>query len=181
MATRPIICPPVPASGFIFFKDKFVLEEDYNMTTFFDFKNMIDVVSAYSRLRVSLDAGKSIKISQTDLADEYGYVKWIAVKVKYPTPIDPILYGSQVPIIPGVPTPTNGTPQVQKYITWTYQGKTYNIGQLMVLSGPRVGSTDADQTGWNLSGDTFPYNNGGITFTNPHTDFSVKLEILVAR
>jgi len=44
MATRPIICPPVPANGFIFYKDKFVLEEDYNKTTFIDFSDMLDDV-----------------------------------------------------------------------------------------------------------------------------------------
>jgi hypothetical protein len=181
MATRPIICPPVPANGFIFYKDKFVLEEDYNKTTFIDFSDMLDDVVAYSRMRITLKSGKSVKISQTDLGDDNGYVRWIAVKVKYPEPKDPILYGAQVPIIPGVPTPTNGTPQVRKYIEWTYQGVTYNVGELMILTGNKLGSTNSTKSGWNLSEATLPYNNGGIVFSNPHSNIDVKLELLIAR
>ncbi len=181
MATRPIICPPQPIDGFLFRKDKFVLEEDYNITNFFDFSDFQDEVISYSRLKVTLKSGKSVKISQTDIGDDNGFVKWVAVKVKYPAPKDPILYGSQTPIIPGVPTPTNGTPQVKKYIFWTYRGNTYNIGEMMILTGSKLGSTDSEKTGWNLSEDFLPYEDGGITFSNPHTDIDVKLEIIIAR
>jgi len=181
MATRPIICPPQPADGFIFRKDKFVLEEDYNITNFFDFSDLYSNVMAYSRMSITLKAGKSVKISQTDIGDDNGYVKWIAAKVRYPEPKDPIIYGAQTPIIPGVPTPTNGTPQVKKYITWTYRGDTFNIGELMILSGSKLGTTDSEKTGWNLSEDHLPYEDGGIIFTNPHTDIDVKVEIIVAR
>ena len=128
----------------------------------------------------TLKRSRSVVLSQSDIGLD-GFVQWIAVKVKYPTPINPILYGSQVPIIPGVPTPTNGTPQVQKYIYWTYQNNTYNLGDMMILSGFPEGSTDSDVTGWNLSTDPFLYQGGGITFTNPHSDFDVKLDILIAR
>ena len=181
MATRPIICPPFPPNGFLFKKDKFVLEEDYNITNFIDFSNMVSEVSSYSRLKVSLKAGRSVKVSQTEIGDFNGFVRWVAVKVRYPEPIDPILFGSQVPIIPGVPTPTNGTPQVRKYITWTFRGETFNLGELMILTGSKLGTTDSEMTGWNLSEDYLPYRDGGITFTNPHTNFDVKLEILIAR
>jgi len=181
MATRPITCAAGNQDGFIFFRDKFILEEDNSKVTFFDFKDMLDEVVAYSRLKVTLKAGRNIKISQTDVGDENGYVKWIAVKVKYPEPVNSLIYGSQVPIITGTPTPSNGIAQTNKYINWTYQGTTYNIGDLMVLSGSKVGSSDSELTGWNLSEDTLPYTDGGIIFTNPHSDIDVKLEILVAR
>lgn len=181
MATRPIICPPVPPNGFLFIKDKFVLEEDYNITNFIDFSNMTSEVVSYSRLKITLKAGKSVKVSQTDIGDVNGFVRWVAVKVRYPEPIDPILFGSQVPIIPGVPTPSNGTPQVRKYINWAYRGETFNIGELMILTGSKLGTSDSEMTGWNLSEDYLPYRDGGITFANPHTNFDVKLEILIAR
>ena len=45
MATRPIICPPVPANGWIFFKSNFGLEEDYANTTFFNLKDLSDIIS----------------------------------------------------------------------------------------------------------------------------------------
>ena len=180
MATRPILCPPIPTNGWVFFKNQFVLEEDFNYTTFFNFKDLAFVVQDYSRLMITLKRTKSIKLSQTDIGTE-GFVRWIAVKVQYPAPKNPILFASQTPIIPGVPTPKNGTPQIQKYIHWSYQGKTYNLGELMVLSGNPLGSTDSDVTGWNLSEYDLLYSGGGITFTNPHPDFDVKLQVLVAK
>jgi hypothetical protein len=180
MATRPIICPPTPPNGWVFFKNEFVLEEDFNYTTFFNFKDLVFGVETYSRLQITLKRNKSILLSQTDIATE-GFVRWIAVKVQYPAPKNPILFSAQTPIIPGLPRPTNGTPQIQKYIHWTYQGKTYNLGELMVLSGNPLGSTDADVTGWNLSEYDLVYPGGGITFTNPHSDFDVKLQVLIAK
>jgi hypothetical protein len=180
MATRPIICPPTPPNGWVFFKNEFVLEENFNYTTFFNFKDLVFGVETYSRLQITLKRNKSILLSQTDIATE-GFVRWIAVKVQYPAPKNPILFSAQTPIIPGLPRPTNGTPQIQKYINWTYQGKTYNLGELMVLSGNPLGSTDADVTGWNLSEYDLVYPGGGITFTNPHSDFDVKLQVLIAK
>jgi hypothetical protein len=52
---------------------------------------------------------------------------------------------------------------------------------MMVLTGNPLGSTDSEVTGWNLSQDNFLYSDGGIIFQNPHTDFDVKLEVLVAK
>ena len=54
MATRPIICPPGTVPGFIFFKDKFVLDEGGVKTTFFDLSDILLGVSAYSRIKISL-------------------------------------------------------------------------------------------------------------------------------
>ena len=75
----------------------------------------------------------------------------------------------------------NGTPQNQKYLTWTYEGKTYPIGELMILSGNPGGSIDSEEIGWNLSSQDLAYPGGGITITNPHAAMDVKLEIMVAR
>lgn len=180
MATRPIICPPNPPNGWVFFKNQFMLEEDYQYTPFFNFKDLAFDVESYSRLRITLKRNKSIKLSQTDIGTD-GFVRWIAVKVQYPAPKNPILYSAQTPIIPGLPRPTNGTPQIQKYIYWTYRGNTYNLGDMMVLTGNPLGSTDSEVTGWNLSSDYLLYPDGGILFTNPHGTFDVKLEVLVAK
>jgi len=180
MATRPIICPPITPNGWVFFKNQFALEEDFNYTTFFDLKDFSFAVESYSRLRIVLRRNKSITLSQTDIGTD-GFVRWIAVKVEYPSPKNPILFSSQTPIIPGVPTPTNGTPQIQKYINWTYKDKTYNLGELMILSGNPLGSTDSEVTGWNLSEYDLLYPGGGITFMNPHSNFDVKLQVLVAK
>lgn len=180
MATRPIICPPYPLPGFIFFKDKFVLEENNVKTTFFDLSSILAGVTSYSRLKISLKANTSVLISQSDIVDNKGFARWIAIKVVYPGPVSPILYNSELPFIPGYPRPTNGTPQNQKYLTWTYEGKTYPLGELMILSGSPAGSVDAEEIGWNLSSQDIAFPGGGITITNPHDAINVKVEIMVA-
>jgi hypothetical protein len=181
MATRPIICPPSIPPGFVFYKDKFVLEEGGQKTTFFDLSQILIGVSAYSRLKITLKSNSSVMLSQSDLVDNEGFVRWIAIKAVYPAPENPILYNSELPIIPGLPRPTNGTPQNQKYLNWTYEGDTYPLGELMILSGNPAGSIDADAIGWNLSNQDILYSGGGITITNPHDAMTVKLEIIVAR
>lgn len=181
MATRPIICPPAVIPGFIFFKDKFVLEEGSIKTTFFDLSSILVDVKAYSRIKISLKANTSVMLSQTDLVNNEGFVKWIAIKVVYPGPVNPILYDAELPVVPGYPRPTNGTPQNQKYLTWTYEGNTYPLGELMILSGTPAGSIDSENIGWNLSNQPIAFPGGGITITNPHDAINVKLEIMVAR
>lgn len=181
MATRPIICPPYPVPGFIFFKDKFVLEEGSVKTTFFDLSSILSGVTSYARLKISLKANNSVLLSQSDIVDDKGFARWIAIKVVYPGPVNPILYNSELPFVPGYPRPTNGTPQNQKYLTWTYEGKTYPLGELMILTGNPAGSIDAEEIGWNLSSQDIAFPGGGITITNPHDATNVKLEIIVAR
>lgn len=181
MATRPIICPPSNYPGFIFFKDKFVLEEGSVKTTFFDLSKLLIGVTAYSRLKITLQPSTSVLLSQSDLVDSEGFVRWIAIKAVYPSPVSPILYNAEVPFVPGLPRPTNGTPQNQKYLNWTYEGNTYPLGELMILSGTPAGSIDSDAIGWNLSNQDVVYSGGGITITNPHDAMVVKLEIMVAR
>jgi hypothetical protein len=132
-------------------------------------------------MRISLKSSTSVMISQNDLVDDKGFARWIAIKVKYPAPISPILYNAALPVIPGLPRPTNGTPENQKYLTWTYDGNTYPIGELMILSGNPAGSINSEEIGWNLSSQDLVYPGGGITITNPHDAIDVKLEIIVAR
>jgi hypothetical protein len=181
MATRPIICPPGTVPGFVFFKDKFVLDEGSVKTTFFNLSDILLGVSAYSRIKISLKSSTSVMLSQTDLVDNEGFVRWIAIKVLYPEPVSPILYNSELPFVPGYPRPTNGTPQNQKYLTWTYEGNTYPLGELMILSGNPAGSINSELIGWNLSDQDIAFPGGGITITNPHDAMNVKLEIMVAR
>jgi hypothetical protein len=138
-------------------------------------------VTSYARLKISLKANSSVLISQSDIVDEKGFARWIAVKVVYPGPVSPILYNSELPFIPGYPRPTNGTAQNQKYLTWTYEGRTYPLGELMILSGSPAGSVDAEEIGWNLSSQDIAFPGGGITITNPHDAINVKVEIIVAR
>ena len=181
MATRPIICPPAVPPGFVFYKDKFVLEEGNTKTTMFDLSKILVGVTSFSRLKITLKPLTSVMLSQTDISDVEGFVRWIAIKAVYPAPVSPILYNAELPFVPGYPRPTNGTPQNQKYLNWTYEGNTYPLGELMILSGTPAGSTDADQIGWNLSNQDIVYSGGGITITNPHDAMTVKLEIMVAR
>jgi hypothetical protein len=116
-------------------------------------------VESFSRSRVSLNPGESFLLSQSDVGDSQGYVSFIAIKAKFP--------GTIV--------------ESKKYLTWVYKGQVMNMGELMILSGTKQYATDSSYDGWNLSKPNEYLNNGGMIFTNPHTDFQIKLEILIGR
>lgn len=162
MATRPPVCPPNQVPGLAFNRSALVevgADGNYSTNPLVDLKDLIFGVRAFSHLSISLAESKSSLLSQTDIGDDFGYQSFILIKVTYPSDI----------------------PVTQKYLEWTYNGSTYYIGEIMVLSGRRTSSIDAKELGWNLSADDVYYNGGGIIFTNPHSTFRVKLEILVAR
>jgi hypothetical protein len=161
MATRPVICPPDGPEGFLFNRGDLVLDDGTQSTppTYLIMSDLELEVETYSRSRVTLRPGKSSLISQTDIADEKGYVSFIAIRADYPA----------------------GTVESRKYINWLYKGNLNYMGELMVLSGKRMSSVDSTDEGWNLSHPNLFTNNGGIIISNPHSDITVKLEILMGR
>ena len=68
-----------------------------------------------------------------------------------------------------------------RWVTWEYQGKTYYMGEIMILSGPNVTTVDSTEIGWNLAFPGPVYQNGGIRICNPHTGKRVRVEIMVCR
>ena len=160
MATRPIECPYDTPEGFRFYRDNLVLDNGMGTPQkYLSMKDLLIGVDSFSKSRVSLNSGESFLLSQSDVGDDTGYVSFIAIKAKFP---DTIV-------------------ESKKYLTWVYKGKTMNMGELMVLSGAKQYSTDSTYDGWNLSKPNDYINNGGMIFTNPHTDFQIKLEILIGR
>lgn len=163
MATQPITCPYDVLEGFRFYRGNLVLDSGNtsNPPKYLSMKDLNIGVDKFSRSRVTLKPGASSLLSQTDVGDEYGYVSFIAVKAIYPS----------------------STVESRKYIAWTYQGNTNYMGELMVLSGQRISSSDSEFEGWNLSKpgtlSSDSIGNGGIVFYNPSTEITVKLEILV--
>ena len=120
---------------------------------------MVEEIDSFSKSSINLKATKCFILSQIDIGDNLGYVSFIAVKAVFPA----------------------GTLESRKYLNWTYDGVTYNMGTLMVLSGGRISSTGSTYEGWFLAKPSTYSPNGGILFCNPHSDIDIKLEFLVAR
>lgn len=159
MATQPITCPYDVVEGFRFYRGNLILDDGLtnNPPVYMFLKDLSTVITNFSKGRFNLRAGKSYLLSQTDIAESNGYVSFIAVKATFPTAL-----------------------QTKKYLLWKYKDQTFNMGDLMVLSGGPYSTSDSEFIGWNLSqpGVTFP--EGGIIFTNPHSDMDIKMEFLVA-
>jgi len=161
MATQPVICPVPEVPGFTFSRGSLVLDDGTKTTppVYLDLKDMKEELVSFSKSRVILKADKCFLLSQTDIGDDLGYVSFIAIKATFP----------------------DLTVESKKYLTWTYEGVTNNMGTLMVLSGKRISSISSVYEGWLLSKPGVYSQNGGIVFCNPHPNIDIKLEILVAR
>jgi hypothetical protein len=161
MATQPVICPVPEVPGFTFSRGSLVLDDGTKTTppVYLDLKDMKEELVSFSKSRVILKANKCFLLSQTDIGDDLGYVSFIAIKATFP----------------------DLTVESKKYLTWTYEGVTNNMGTLMVLSGKRISSISSVYEGWLLSKPGVYSQNGGIVFCNPHPNIDIKLEILVAR
>lgn len=161
MATRPVKCPYDEYPGFRFNKGFLVL--DNGNTNYpekiIKFDDIVDEITSYSRLSVVLSPSTCYLLSQTDIADSEGLVSFILIKGVFPSTVV----------------------ETRKYLTWEYQGFTYNMGSLMILSGNNLTDFSSEPAGWNLSQPGPVYSDGGIIFCNPHTDITIKLEILIAR
>lgn len=161
MATRPIKCPYDEDSGFRFNRGFLVLDTPTTNypEKFIRFDDLLEDVTSYSRLRINLSPSTCYLLSQTDIGDSEGFVSFILVKSTFP---DTLV-------------------ETRKYLTWEYEGETYNMGNLMILSGTNLTDFSSSPAGWNISQPGAVYDNGGIIFCNPHSDITIKLEILIAR
>lgn len=160
MATQPVQCPYDEGTGFRFHRGNLVLDEGGSkLPIYLELSDMFQETPAFSKSRVFLKASKCFLLSQTNMGDNDGYVSFIAVKAVYPS----------------------STVESRKYIEWTYLDKTYYMGELMVLSGKKISTTDSIEKGWLLSKPGIYSDLGGIVFCNPHTDIDIKLEILVCK
>lgn len=160
MATQPIICPYDEGTGFRFHRGNLVLDEGkINLPVYLQLSDMRQETPAFSKSRVFLKASKCYLLSQTNIGDDDGYVSFLAVKATFPS----------------------STVESKKYLEWTYLDKTYYMGELMVLSGKKLSTTDSIQEGWLLSKPGVYSDLGGIVFCNPHPDIDIKLEILACK
>ena len=159
MATQPIICPYVVDEGFRFYRGNLVLDngKTNNPPIYLPMADLELSINTFARNRAILIESSCFLLSQSDIANAEGYVDFIAIKTIFPA----------------------GVVESKKYITWEYKGTTNYMGELMVLSGKMLSSTDSTYEGWNLAKPGTTFNNGGITFCNPHTDMQIRLEILI--
>jgi len=158
MATQPITCPYDVLEGFRFYKGNLVLDDGSNTNppVYMFMRDLVMGVNNFSKGRLNLRATRSYLLSQTDIAEQTGFVSFIAVKATFPTNL-----------------------ASKKYLTWQYKGQTFNMGELMVLSGGPYSTADSEFIGWNLSQPGVLFPEGGITFSNPHIDMDIKLEFLI--
>lgn len=160
MATQPITCPYDEGTGFRFHRGNLVLDDGgMKLPVYLELRDMFQETPAFSKNRVFLKANKCFLLSQTNVGDDDGYVSFIAVKATFPSTVV----------------------ESKKYLEWTYLGNTYYMGELMVLSGKNLSTTDSIQEGWLLSKPGVYSELGGIVFCNTHSDIDIKLEILVCK
>jgi hypothetical protein len=160
MATRPVKCPYDEVPGFKFNRGFLVLDDGKSNypDKFIKIDDIVDPIISYSKITTNILPNSCYLLSQVDITDENGYVSFILVKSTFP----------------------NNLVESRKYLTWEYQSYTYNMGKLMVLSGLDIVDFTSTNSGWNISHPTVSPD-GGIIFCNPHSDITIKLEILVGR
>jgi hypothetical protein len=160
MATQPITCPYDVDSGFRLNRGDLILDDGKTMNppVYMVLKDLSLELNNFSKGSFNLSPGGSFTLSQSDVADSNGFVTFLAIKAIFPP----------------------STVESKKYLLWEHKGQTYNLGELMILSGGPYSTSDSELIGWNLSnpGNVFP--EGGITFLNPHANIPIKLEFLVA-
>jgi hypothetical protein len=161
MATRPVKCPYDEDSGFRFNRGFLVLDTPTTNypEKFIRMDDIFEEITSYSKLKINLPPSSCYLLSQTDISDSEGFVNFILVKSTFP----------------------EGTLETRKYLTWEYDGGIYNMGKIMLLTGSDITDVSSQPLGWNISQPGTVYDNGGIIFCNPHSDITIKLEILVAR
>lgn len=158
MATQPIACPYLVLEGFRFYRSNLILDTGTttNPPVYMFLKDLTFTVNNFSKGRLNLRAGKSYVLSQTDVAEPNGFVSFLAIKATFPTNL-----------------------QTKKYLRWQYKEQTFNMGELMVLTGGPYSTADSEFIGWNLSQPGVFFLDGGITFINPHVDMDIKMEFLI--
>jgi hypothetical protein len=82
MATQPITCPYDVLEGFRFYKGNLVLDDGSNTNppVYMFMRDMVMGVNNFSKGRLNLRATRSYLLSQTDIAEQTGFVSFIAVK-----------------------------------------------------------------------------------------------------
>ena len=80
MATQPINCPYDVTEGLRFYKEDLVLDDGNSMNPikYLSLSDLSIPVNKFSRSRVTLSPGSRSLLSQSDIADENGYVSFIA-------------------------------------------------------------------------------------------------------
>jgi hypothetical protein len=162
MATRPVNCTAVQnLEGFRFDRTNLVLDQGtrLNPEKIIGLDDINLEVKSFSKFTVNIRPGGFAMISQGDIADDSGYVTFLALKAIYPPNIL----------------------EKDKYIFWTYRDETLNMGELLILSGPNLTTVDSEEMGWNLVKPGPVYQDGGIILHNPHSTIRVKIEVLVCR
>jgi len=160
MATQPIICPYEEVPGFRFFRGNLVLDDGKTSSppVYMYLSDIISEVTSFSKSSVTVRPSSCILLSQTDIGDSLGYVSFIAIRANF----------------------VGAGYETKKYYNWTYDEVTYTSGELLILSGPSLSATTSIYEGWFLSKPGVYSQSGGILLCNPHTDITIKMEILVA-
>lgn len=125
----------------------------------FSLKNVFFPVNEYMSQNFTVKANSSIFIDGDNITNSLGTAEFIMLIVCYPeVDINMIIIDTN-----------------DKYINFVYPAmgtNVLNIGKIMMLSGTSLSSP---LTGWDFANGS----PNGITFTNPHLTFDVKVQLLV--
>jgi len=160
MATAPLICQADLANTLIegghFDKCTLLVTKDSTIVNSFNFCDFSLDIDEFFTQNLTLGPGSAFLLDDGGLANSFGEVKFLLIKVTYPQSF---------------------TQDSNKYINLVHESVTYPIGELHVWTG---NPGDSAGMGIAVSPSGSPqYSSGGIVLYNPHAG-SVDLKIVIA-
>ena len=160
MATAPLICKADLANTLIegghFDKCTLLVTKDSTIVNSFNFCDFSLDIDEFFTQNLTLGSGSAFLLDDGGLANPFGEVKFLLIKVTYPQSF---------------------TQDSNKYINLVHESVTYPIGELHVWTG---NPGDSAGMGIAVSPSGSPqYSSGGIVLHNPHAN-SVSIKIILA-
>jgi hypothetical protein len=160
MATAPLICQADLANTLIegghFDKCTLLVTKDSTIVNSFNFCDFSLDIDEFFTQNLTLGPGSAFLLDDGGLANSFGEVKFLLIKVTYPQSF---------------------AKDSDKYINLVHEGITYPIGELHVWTG---NPGDSAGMGIAVSPSGNPqYSSGGIVLHNPHPN-SVSIKIILA-
>jgi uncharacterized membrane protein YgcG len=160
MATAPLICKADLANTLIegghFDKCTLLVTKDSTIVNSFNFCDFSLDIDEFFTQNLTLGPGSAFLLDDGGLANSFGEIKFLLIKVTYPSSF---------------------IKDTDKYVNMVHEGVTYPIGELHIWTG-----NPGDSVGMGIaiapSGDP-QYSTGGIVLHNPHSN-AVSIKAILA-
>jgi uncharacterized membrane protein YgcG len=160
MATAPLICQADLANTLIegghFDKCTLLVTKDSTIVNSFNFCDFSLDIDEFFTQNLTLGPGSAFLLDDGGLANSFGEIKFLLIKVTYPSSF---------------------IKDTDKYVNMVHEGVTYPIGELHIWTG-----NPGDSVGMGIaiapSGDP-QYSTGGIVLHNPHSN-AVSIKAILA-